>query len=47
MSAAMSSILRLTHGFINSSPIVCGFFCFAIVKGISNETLRSCDTTVW
>ncbi|CAH1974165.1 unnamed protein product [Acanthoscelides obtectus] len=46
MSAAMSSIIRLTHGFINSSPILSGFFCFAIIKAISNEALRCCDTPV-
>nr|CAI5826949.1 unnamed protein product [Callosobruchus analis] len=36
--------LRYLHGFINSSPIVCGSFCFAIIKAISNEALRCCGT---
>ncbi|CAH2007350.1 unnamed protein product [Acanthoscelides obtectus] len=39
-------VAYMTHGFINYLPIVGGFFCFAIIKAISNEALRCCDTPV-
>nr|CAI5819787.1 unnamed protein product [Callosobruchus analis]CAI5835146.1 unnamed protein product [Callosobruchus analis] len=32
MSDAIPLILRLTHGFINSSPIVCGFLLLCYQK---------------